>query len=81
YRARQAKLTGYRLLVVSLTIVFGTAQAVLTLQGQKSAPPTLGWVFGVVITLFLIWLGWYENVRSHETLRYRLFEKDYTSDV
>ncbi|KAF8841845.1 hypothetical protein BDN67DRAFT_478063 [Paxillus ammoniavirescens] len=75
------KLTGYRLLVVSLTTGFGTAQAILTYQGHTFAPTTLGWIFGIVITLFLAWLGWYENIRSYANLRYWLFERDYISDV
>ncbi|KIK97237.1 hypothetical protein PAXRUDRAFT_825126 [Paxillus rubicundulus Ve08.2h10] len=77
----QPKLTGYRLLVVSLTIGFGTAQAILTYQGHKFAPTTLAWISGIVITLFLAWVGWYENIRSYENLRYWLFERDYTSDI
>ncbi|KIJ12929.1 hypothetical protein PAXINDRAFT_82093 [Paxillus involutus ATCC 200175] len=75
------KLTGYRLLVVSLTIGFGTAQAILTYQRHTFTPTTLGWIFGIVITLFLAWLGWYENIRSYANLRYWLFERDYISDV
>jgi hypothetical protein len=48
------KLTGYRLLAVSLTIGFGTAQAILTYQGHTFAPTTLGWIFGIVITLLYV---------------------------
>ncbi|KIJ18271.1 hypothetical protein PAXINDRAFT_179526, partial [Paxillus involutus ATCC 200175] len=45
------------------------------------APTTLGWIFGIVITLSLTWLGWYENIRSYANLRYWLFERDYKSDI
>jgi len=49
--ATRPKLTGYRLLVVSTTVAFGSAKAILTSQGRKLAPTTLEWIFGIIITL------------------------------
>jgi hypothetical protein len=58
------KLTGYRLLAVSLTIGFGTAQAILTYQRHTFAPTTLGWIFGIVITLSYVSPTWITASRT-----------------
>ena len=44
-------VTGYRLLVSLLTLIFGMSKAVLSYQGQSTAPTTVDWVFGVLVTL------------------------------
>jgi len=44
-------ITGYRLLVTLLTIIFGMSKAILSYRSQSAAPTTLDWVFGVVVTL------------------------------
>jgi hypothetical protein len=45
------KLTGYRLIVIALTVGFGLSKAILCYKGKSIAPITLEWVFGVVIYL------------------------------
>ncbi|TDL19147.1 hypothetical protein BD410DRAFT_727488, partial [Rickenella mellea] len=42
------KLTGYRLIVLTLTTVFGISKAVLMYNGQFTAPNILDWQFGVI---------------------------------
>ena len=46
-------ITGYRLLVTLLTVIFGVSKAILSYRGQSTAPTTLDWVSGVAVTL-----GW-----------------------
>ncbi|TFK32257.1 hypothetical protein BDQ12DRAFT_566462, partial [Crucibulum laeve] len=55
------KVTAYRLIVIVLTFGFGLAKAIVTYQGKAIYSVTLEWIFGVVIFLFLYWLGLYEN--------------------
>jgi hypothetical protein len=45
------KLTGYRLLNVTLLSAFGMSRVVLQYKGQPVAPTTLEWVMGVVLTI------------------------------
>ena len=45
------KLTGYRLIVIVLTVGFTLSKAILSYQNKLIAPITLEWVFGVVISL------------------------------
>lgn len=45
------KLTGYRLMVIVLTVGFGLSKAILTYRGESIAPTTLEWVFSVVVFL------------------------------
>ncbi|TDL15767.1 hypothetical protein BD410DRAFT_756059, partial [Rickenella mellea] len=74
-------LTGYRLILITLTVSFGLSKALLAYRGRSSQPTTLEWIFGVVIGLILYWLGWYED---KDEMFYRipwLFEKDYRRPV
>ena len=43
------KVTGYRLLNVTVLCAFGISRVVLMYQGQTAVPTTLEWVMGVVI--------------------------------
>jgi len=56
------KLTGYRLLVVVVTIVLGTAKLVLIYRGQSLAPTWLDFTTAVLLALVFWYLGLYENV-------------------
>jgi len=58
------KLTVYRLLNMSVVFVFGTTKAILTYMGQSIAPTTLDWIAGVLLTMFLYYIGLYEPVCS-----------------
>jgi hypothetical protein len=44
-------LTGYRLLVISLTAMFGLGKAHLSYLGQSTSPNTLDWLYGVIAFL------------------------------
>jgi hypothetical protein len=46
------KLTGYRLLNMSVVFAFGITKAILTYMGQSVAPTTLDWVAGVLLTIW-----------------------------
>jgi len=56
------KVTGYRLLNVTLVLTFGVSRVVLKYHGQTVAPTILEWVMGVIITIGLYWLGFYEGI-------------------
>jgi len=71
------KLTGYRLIVIVLTVGCGLSKAILSYKGKTITPITLEWVFGVVIFLVLYWLGLYEN--HDPRVMPWLFETDYAS--
>jgi len=45
------KLTGFRLLVIFLTVGLGTAKAITTLHGQIWTSVTLEWMIGVAVSL------------------------------
>jgi hypothetical protein len=45
------KITPYRLLVLMVTVSFGTTKAILTYKGETIAPITLEWIAGVVVSL------------------------------
>ncbi|KAH6907450.1 hypothetical protein BKA70DRAFT_1044551, partial [Coprinopsis sp. MPI-PUGE-AT-0042] len=68
-------LTGYRLLVTSLTVTFGALKAELTYLGRSTEAGTLEWTFGTIITVFLYCLGLYEA--SSTRVMPWLFERDY----
>ncbi|KAH9001844.1 hypothetical protein EDB86DRAFT_404581 [Lactarius hatsudake] len=46
-----AKLTSYRLLNITIVFSFGIAKAILTYKGQSTAPRTLDWVGGALLTV------------------------------
>lgn len=50
-RSWHQSLTGYRLLVIALTAIFGLSKAVLSYRGQSTVPTTLDWMYGVVVFL------------------------------
>ncbi|KAI9459827.1 hypothetical protein F5148DRAFT_274400 [Russula earlei] len=55
------KLTGYRLLNMSVVFLFGLTKAILTYMGQSAAPTTLDWILGSFLAVFLYWIGLYES--------------------
>lgn len=46
------KITGDRLLSMTLVTSFGAAKAILTYQGQSVLPTTMDWVLGGIITIW-----------------------------
>jgi len=68
-------MTGYRILVITLTAGFGLSKAKLSYQGYSTAPNTLDWLYGVVAFLILYWLGIYERHAMHNMPM--MFEVDY----
>ncbi|KDQ53914.1 hypothetical protein JAAARDRAFT_60998 [Jaapia argillacea MUCL 33604] len=73
------KVTGYRLLVIVLTAAFGLSKALVSYNGRTFVPITIEWVYGVVVSLALYWLGLYET--TYPELFPRLFEKDYAKAI
>ncbi|TFK31736.1 hypothetical protein BDQ12DRAFT_92571 [Crucibulum laeve] len=67
-------VTGYRMLVTFTAICFGMVKSSLSYRGLSTAPTTIEWIFGVVVTLGLYWFGLYE-VSSTEVLP-SMFEVD-----
>ncbi|KIJ32617.1 hypothetical protein M422DRAFT_52771 [Sphaerobolus stellatus SS14] len=53
------RLTGFRLLTLLSTSGFGVVKAILSYLGHSTAPTTLDWAFGVVITVV-----WAEEIFS-----------------
>jgi len=70
------KVTGYRLLNITLLLAFGVSRVALMYKGQALAPTILEWVMGMVITLGLYWLGLYESIDP--PIWPWLFHKDYS---
>ncbi|KAI0047323.1 hypothetical protein FA95DRAFT_1466115, partial [Auriscalpium vulgare] len=56
------KVTGIRLLNTALIAAFGIPKAVLSYQGQSTAPTTIEWASGVLCAIMLYWLGLLEAV-------------------
>ncbi|KAI0045597.1 hypothetical protein FA95DRAFT_1495284 [Auriscalpium vulgare] len=56
------KITGIRLLNTILIAALGVGKAVLSYQGQSTAPTTLEWVSGVLCACLLYWLSLFEAV-------------------
>jgi len=54
------KLTGYRLLNMSVVFTFGMAKAILTYMGRSAMPTTLDWIGGALLAVILYWIGLYE---------------------
>jgi len=77
HRTHHPGLTGYRLLVILLTAIFGLSKAGLSYHGQSTAPTTLDWIYGVVVFILLYWLGIYEKHTLHDLGWF--FEEDYLS--
>ncbi|TDL14462.1 hypothetical protein BD410DRAFT_681061, partial [Rickenella mellea] len=73
------KLTGYRIILISLTALFGISKAILSYRGQSVAPTSLELLFGVVCSIALYWLGLYEK-RPPPSLRW-MFKRDYSPYV
>ncbi|RXW15809.1 hypothetical protein EST38_g10044 [Candolleomyces aberdarensis] len=72
-------VTGYRILVTATSVVFGVIKAALSYCGQDTAPTTVEWVYGTVITVLIYWLGLYE-ASANEVMPW-LFTTDYSSQV
>ncbi|TDL19153.1 hypothetical protein BD410DRAFT_683016, partial [Rickenella mellea] len=68
------QLTGYRIIVLFLTTVFGVWKAALMYKGLNFVPNMLDWGFGVVCIIGLYWLGLYEE--SHPRKLRWLFSDD-----
>ncbi|TDL24732.1 hypothetical protein BD410DRAFT_718406 [Rickenella mellea] len=73
------KLTGYRLIVILTTAGFGLSKAALSYHGKSTAPTTLEWLYGIVITVGLYWIGLYEHNSSQRLPL--LFTKDYAAPL
>ncbi|KAI0263242.1 hypothetical protein BC834DRAFT_827751 [Gloeopeniophorella convolvens] len=58
------KLTGYRLLNMTVVFSFGLVKAVLTYMGDSVAPTTMDWISGSVLAVALYWVGLYEGVKT-----------------
>ncbi|TDL19145.1 hypothetical protein BD410DRAFT_727524 [Rickenella mellea] len=69
------RLTGYRIIILVLTVIFGIWKAALMYMGQNIAPNMLDWEFGVVCITGLYWLGWYE--KSHPAWMGWIFAENY----
>ncbi|TEB27242.1 hypothetical protein FA13DRAFT_946534 [Coprinellus micaceus] len=54
-------LTGYRLLVTTTAVVFGSTKAVLAYLGYTTAPRAIEWVYGVAVSMVLYWVGLHEH--------------------
>lgn len=50
-RPKQIPVTGYRILVSASATSFGITKALLSYRGLKTAPTTVEWVYGVVLTV------------------------------
>ncbi|KDQ58460.1 hypothetical protein JAAARDRAFT_176422 [Jaapia argillacea MUCL 33604] len=73
------QFTGYRALVILLTVGFGSLKAILSYKNLTIASTTVEWISGVVIYVGLFWLGLYET--AHPSAIPWLFERDYTHSV
>ena len=47
----RVKLTGYRLLNMSVVFTFGVAKAILTYMGESAMPTTLDWIGGAFLAV------------------------------
>ncbi|KAI0288756.1 hypothetical protein BC826DRAFT_656880 [Russula brevipes] len=72
------KLTGCRLVNMSIILVFGIWKAVLSYRGQSAAPTTLEFVAGTLLALIVYYVGQFQEERP-ETCPY-FFEYDLTRD-
>ncbi|KAJ3505941.1 hypothetical protein NMY22_g17410 [Coprinellus aureogranulatus] len=74
-------VSGYRILVSLCVISFGTTKALLAYRGLSShgAPTAVEWVYGILVTVSLYWLGMYE-ASSKEVMPW-LFVTDYSNEV
>ncbi|TDL18171.1 hypothetical protein BD410DRAFT_793476, partial [Rickenella mellea] len=57
--------------------MFGGTKAVLAYQGHSVSPTTLEWIFRVIFSIGLYWLGLYEESAVNAGEIPWLFEKDY----
>ncbi|TDL19101.1 hypothetical protein BD410DRAFT_792523 [Rickenella mellea] len=73
-RLRHPTITPFRLMITCLTAGFGMSKAWLAYRGLPTFPTTLEWVFGVMVTIALFWLGLYEE-EAPQSCSW-LFEKD-----
>ncbi|TDL13661.1 hypothetical protein BD410DRAFT_735048 [Rickenella mellea] len=73
------KLTGYRLIVILTTAGFGLSKAALSYQGKSTTPTTLEWLYGIIITVGLYWIGLYEHNSSQRLPS--LFITDYAAPL
>ncbi|KAH6907467.1 hypothetical protein BKA70DRAFT_1189447 [Coprinopsis sp. MPI-PUGE-AT-0042] len=71
-------VTIYRLIVTMVVTGFGMLKAILSHMGQTTAPVTVEWLLGVVLTLGLYCLGLYEQ--SSTCVLPALFEEDYANE-
>ncbi|TDL19100.1 hypothetical protein BD410DRAFT_684318, partial [Rickenella mellea] len=54
-------ITPCRFVIICLTGGFGLSKAFLAYRGLSSFPTTLEWVFGVVVSIAVFWLGIFEE--------------------
>ncbi|KDQ58459.1 hypothetical protein JAAARDRAFT_154948 [Jaapia argillacea MUCL 33604] len=73
------QFTGYRALVILLTVGFGSLKAISSYTNLTIVSTAVEWIFGVVVYIGLFWLGLYET--THPSAIPWLFERDYTHSV
>ncbi|KAH6907074.1 hypothetical protein BKA70DRAFT_383965 [Coprinopsis sp. MPI-PUGE-AT-0042] len=72
-------ITGYRLIVSCLAIIFGSSKATLSYLGRATEATTTELVFCTAITISVYYLGLYEE--SPTRFMPSLFERNYASQV
>jgi hypothetical protein len=73
------KVTGYRLLVVIVTLAFVLSKGVVEYKGRSLVSTTLDWIMGVVLGIALLWLGLYQSVDP--PIWPLFFHRDYSGPV
>ncbi|KAJ2934397.1 hypothetical protein H1R20_g2702, partial [Candolleomyces eurysporus] len=79
FKPKTLPITGYRIIVTASAISFGMTKAALAYRGFEPAPITVEWIYAVVVTLGMYWLGFYE-ASGNEVMPW-LFLNDYSHQV
>jgi hypothetical protein len=53
-KPKHPPVTGYRIIVTAAAISFGMTKAMLSYRGQQTAPTTVEWAYGVVVTVMCV---------------------------
>jgi hypothetical protein len=53
-KPKRPPVTGYRIIVTVAAILFGMTKATLSYGGQQTAPTTIEWAYGVVVTVMCV---------------------------
>ncbi|KAF6753544.1 hypothetical protein DFP72DRAFT_901982 [Ephemerocybe angulata] len=78
-KPKHPSVTGYRILVTGTAISLGLTKAIVAYLGHTTVPTTLEWIYGILVTLSLYWLGLYE-LSTKEVMPY-LFITDYSQEA